>query len=29
LIENAKSIAKATNDKALDEEITQETQGLF
>ena len=29
LVENAKSIAKATNDKALEEEITQETQGLF
>ena len=29
LLENAKSIAKANNDKALDEEITQETQGLF
>lgn len=29
LVDNAKSIAKATNDKALEEEITQETQGLF
>lgn len=29
LIEHAKSIAKNTNDKALDEEINQETQGLF
>jgi tetratricopeptide (TPR) repeat protein len=29
LIAHAKSIAKNTNDKALDEEINQETQGLF
>jgi tetratricopeptide (TPR) repeat protein len=29
LVEHAKSIAKATNDKALDEEITQHTQHLF
>jgi tetratricopeptide (TPR) repeat protein len=29
LVAHAKSIAKATNDKALDEEINQETQHLF
>ena len=29
LLENAKTIAKNTNDKALDQEIEQETQGLF
>jgi len=29
LVEHAKSIAKSTNDQALDEEISQETQGLF
>lgn len=29
LVEHAKSIAKSTNDKALEDEINSETQGLF